>query len=73
MFISALFIILTVAICGTVQYLVVIHVFEYGDNDQANPASANYDSWYRIEFKVAGGAVGLSARVECSGLSGPIA
>ena len=42
---------------GLVQYLVVIHVFEYGDNDQANPASENYDTWYRIEYKVAGGAV----------------
>jgi hypothetical protein len=54
---SVAFIVVTLAACGAVQYFFVIHVFDYGDNNQANPANANYDAWYRIEYKVAGGAV----------------
>lgn len=55
--VSAMFILIAIGTCGLIQYFVVIHVFDYGDGDKANPASENYDPWYRIEYKVAGGTV----------------
>jgi len=53
-----MFIWFALSVCGNIQYFVGIVIFDYGDEEgEGDPSSPNYDPWYNIEWKIAGGAV----------------
>jgi len=54
---SGLIMLVAVATCGTMQYLVLELTLNYGDEGLGDPSNPNYDSWYNFEYKVLGGVI----------------
>ena len=54
---SGLIMLVAIATCGTMQYLVLELTLNYGDEGLGDPSNPNYDSWYNFEYKVLGGVI----------------